>query len=120
VPGSDKSAPVAWLGAFLRKRAQGQREWRSAVQAQRLDGINKLAQFSDAELIATAPGLADESHQMEMARRLKAAIGELTAETIAARMSAGRASGRIQWLNVFIVVLTATLVALTVVLAVRS
>jgi len=90
------------------------------VQAQRLDGVNQLAGLSDAELIATAPGIPNESHRMEMVRRLKEAIVNLTAVTVAAGQSADRASARILWLNVFLVLLTAALVALTVVLAVRS
>jgi hypothetical protein len=41
-------------------------------------------------------------------------------QTVAARKSADRASARIAWLNVVLVLLTVALVALTVVLAVRS
>jgi hypothetical protein len=55
-----------------------------------------------------------------MARRLKESIAELTRETIAARKSADRASARIVWGTVAHIVLTAALVALTVVPAVRS
>ncbi len=61
-----------------------------------------------------------KTHQMELSRRLKVAIQELTSETIAARESSDSASARIAWLNVLLVLLTATLVALTVVLAVGS
>jgi hypothetical protein len=49
---------------------------------------------------------------MEMQRRLKVAIERLTGETVAARKSANRAA-------LAVIVLTAVLVALTVVLAVR-
>lgn len=85
-----------------------------------VDNVNRLAHLSDAELIATAPGIPNESHQMEMNRRLKAAITDLTAETIASRKSSERAARRIVWLTVVVVLLTAALVALTVVLAVKS
>jgi hypothetical protein len=44
----------------------------------------------------------------------------MTDVTVTAGESADRASSRILWLNVFLVLLTAALVALTVVLAVRS
>jgi hypothetical protein len=81
--------------------------------------VNKLAGLSDEELIATNPAIPSESHQMEMSRCLRAAIRQLTAETIAARKSADLASARIVWLTVGLVLLTAVLVALTVVLAVR-
>lgn len=118
--GPDEPAPVTRLRAFFRKRAQNQREWNAAVKAQRLDGVNKLAELSDAELIATTPGIPNESHQMEMTRRLKVATERLTDVTVTASESADRASSRVLWLNVFLVLLTAALVALTVVLAVRS
>jgi hypothetical protein len=90
VPGSDAPGPVTRLRALVRKRAQNQREWNAAVKAQRLDGINKLAELSNAELIATAPGIPNESHQMEMTRRLKVAIEGLTEVTVTAGKSADR------------------------------
>jgi hypothetical protein len=42
---------------------------------------------------------------MEMARRLKMAIENLTAETVTAGKSADRASSRILWLSAFLVLL---------------
>lgn len=90
------------------------------MNAQHLDSVNQLANLSDAELIATAPGIPNVSHQMEMDRRLKVAIVALTTGTIAARKSSDRTSGRLVWLTVVLVVLTAALVALTVVLAIRK
>jgi hypothetical protein len=111
---------VNWPRAWLKRRPQSEQQFRDQVRARNVDSVNQLAQLGDAELIATAPGLANETHQMEMSRRLKVAIQELTGETVAARESSDRASARIAWLNVFLVVLTAALVALTVVLAVRS
>jgi hypothetical protein len=92
---------------------------RSSVRATLRTSAN-WAHLGDAELIATAPGIPSETHQMELTRGLEAAIQELTAETVAGRQSLYKASARIAWLNAFLVVLTAALVALTVVLAVRS
>ena len=106
----------AWLG----RRRQQDREWRTQVRAQHIESINQLAELSDAELIATAPSLANETHQMEMSRRLKSAIQDLTYETIAARKSSDRTAARLILLSIVGVILTAALVALTVVLAVRT
>jgi hypothetical protein len=108
------------LRRHVRQRALRERQFREQVRAHNVDSVNQLAQLGDAELIATAPGLTNETHQMEMSRRLKVAIQELTGETVAARVSSDRASARIAWLNVLLVLLTAALVALTVVLAVGS
>ena len=85
-----------------------------------LERTRQLAQMSDEVLIATAPGPADMRSPMEMDRRLKVAIMDLTTETIAARRSSDRAARRLVWLNFAVAVLTAALVALTVVLAVKG
>jgi hypothetical protein len=98
--------------AFFRRHRQKGRRWQQAVQAQHLDSVNQLASLSDAELIATDPSIPSVTHQMEMSRRLKVAITELTRETVAARKSSERV-GRL------VILLTAVLVALTIVLAVR-
>jgi hypothetical protein len=108
------------LRRYLQRRRQAEQQFREQVRAQNVESVNKLASLSDAELIATNPAIPSESHQMEMARRLKEAIRELTGETVAARKSADRASARIVWGTVVLVLLTGALVALTVVLAVRS
>lgn len=110
-----QTSPVAQnrVQTFLRNRSRKNDQWRREVQAQHLDSVNRLANISDAELIATAPGIPNVSHQMEMDRRLKVATAELTAETIAARESSERVGRRV-------ILLTAVLVVLTIVLAVRS
>jgi hypothetical protein len=108
------------LRRHVRRRRLAEQQFRQQVRAQNVSSVNELAKLGDAELIATSPGLGNETHQMELSRRLKAAIQDLTAETVAARESSDRASARIAWLNVVLVVLTAALVALTVVLAVSS
>ena len=79
----------------------------------RLDGVRRLSDLTDEELIATDPTIPGARHQMEMQRRLKVAIQDLTAETVSARRSANRGA-------VILVVLTAALVALTVVLALKG
>jgi hypothetical protein len=60
-----------------------------------VDTVNGLAHLSDAELITTKPGFGNVTHEMEMIRRLKAAIETLTGETIAARQSSERVSARL-------------------------
>lgn len=117
---TEDNSPLGRLRRQVQRRRLADRQFRERVRAQHVDSVNQLAKLGDAELIATAPGLANETHQMEMSRRLKVAIGELTSETVAARRSSDRASARIVWLTVVLVLLTAALVALTVVLAVRS
>ena len=106
----------AWRQSSKRK----EQRFRQAAHAQHVESINQLARLGDAELIAQAPGIPSPSHEMEMNRRLKAAIGDLTGEIVTFRESSDRASRRIFWLTVGIAVLTAALVALTVVLALRS
>lgn len=105
---------------FRQRRKAQEREFRARVDAQNLNDVNGLAGLSDAELIATTHAIPSQNHQMELMRRLKVAMTELTGETIAARVSSDRASARIWWLNVLLVLLTAALVALTVVLAIKS
>jgi hypothetical protein len=108
------------LQAWFQRRQRKQEQWRQAVHEQHVDGVNRLAQLRDAELIAQAPGFPSPGHQMEMDRRLKVAITDLTTETIASRTSSDRTARRLVWLTSVVVVLTAVLVVLTIVLAVRK
>jgi hypothetical protein len=101
------------IQSWLRARDAKNEQWRRDVQAMHVDGVRQLADLSDAELIANDPNIPGARHQMEMQRRLKVAIEALTVETVLGRKAANRAA-------VMIVGLTAVLVALTVVLAVRS
>ena len=84
---------------------------------ERLDRqIRGLASLSDEQLMARAPARTPAAfpwHEMEMQRRLKDSIEALTKETTRARWWAFWGTGAI-------VALTLALVALTVVLAVRS
>jgi hypothetical protein len=57
---------------------------------------------------------------MELDRRLKVAITDLTTETIDARKASDRTARRLMWLTIVLVILTAVLVALTVVLAIKN
>lgn len=89
-------------------------------RARAADHVDKLPDLSDDELIASMPaGQVSATNHMELTRRLKNAIEELTGETITARRSSEKASTRVLWLNILLVLLTAALVALTVVLAVK-
>jgi len=83
------------------------------VDARRHDSVNQLGKLSDAELIAKDPGIPNVSHQMELDRRLKVAITDLTTETIDARKASDRTARRLMWLTIVLVILTAVLVALT-------
>jgi hypothetical protein len=111
---ADRNVPVTGrVQSWLRARHGKQEEWRRAIEAMHVDGVRQLADISDEELIATDHSIPSSRNQMEMQRRLKVAIEALTAETVLGRKAANRAA-------VMIVGLTAVLVALTVVLAVRS
>lgn len=101
------------IQSWLRARNAKNEQFRRDVQAMNVDGVRHMANLSDAELIATDPSMPSARNRMEMQRRLKVAIEALTAETTRGRKAANRAA-------VMIVALTAVLVALTVVLAVRS
>jgi hypothetical protein len=101
------------IQSWLRARQVKNEQWRRDVQAMNVDGVRQLADISDEELIATDHSIPSARNQMEMQRRLKVAIEALTAETVLGRKVA-------TWVAVVIAALTAVLVALTVVLAVRS
>lgn len=95
--------------SWLRARHAKNEQFRQAVRTMNVDGIRKLSDLSDVELIATDSSIPSARHQMEMQRRLKVAIEALTVETVRGRKAA-------TWLAVIGVALTAVLV----VLAVRS
>jgi hypothetical protein len=88
----------------------------AAARQRGVSAVRGLQGLADDELIAQAPartGLSQPRHEMEMHRRLKDAIQELTTETKLSRRSSDR-----WWL--IIAVLTAAIVALTVVLALKA
>ena len=102
----------SWLNAAFGGLAKGELQ-QAQAQAER-------QRLSDEKLIARTPSEGSPKDQMEMQRRLKVAITDLTGETIKAGRSASRAAGWLLKLTIVLVAFTAALVALTVVLAVRS
>jgi hypothetical protein len=58
------NSPLGKLRRQLRRRRVAEQQLRERVRAQHIDSVSRLAHLSDAELIATAPGLANETHQM--------------------------------------------------------
>jgi hypothetical protein len=113
-------------------------ETRLALEAQRVERASQLAQLSDAQLIAAVTPVGI-SHPMEMDRRLRDAVENLTAETIKSReaskalgarlndsftsltreivtfrKSSDAAAGKLAVLTWVIIGLTAALVVLTV------
>lgn len=101
------------IRSWLRNNHRKNEQWRQSAAAMRLGSVKELAGLSDEELIAKDPSIPSRSHQMELERRLKVAITDLTAETRKARVWAAWGTG-------VIAVLTLALVALTVVLAVNG
>jgi hypothetical protein len=93
-----------------------QRRW-SEEQIERARQLQKLA---DHELIATAPGPKDDRYPMEMTRRLKDSVGELTAELKAFKASSDMLARKIVYLTTVLVVLTAIILWLTIVLVRKS
>jgi len=99
-----------------RRTEDKQRALGAQLAAQRRTVAQNLAALSDEELITTAQArtsLSRPYNEMEMQRRLKDAIQELTKETTRARIWAA-------WGTAALAALTVVLVALTVVLAVGS
>ena len=86
-----------------------QRRWREE-QIERALALQKL---TDYELIGTAPGPKDDRYPMEMTRRLKGAIGELTDELKAFRSSSDRLARRVVYLTAVMVIFTAVILWLT-------
>ena len=115
---------VRWLSNPLRswytQRRRKQEQWHRDVDAYHLATVRQREEISDEELIAREPGIPGAAHPMEMNRRLKAAVIELTGEVVASRRSADRLALRLLWVNYLMAAMTAALVALTVVLAVRG
>jgi hypothetical protein len=79
-----------------------------------------LQKLTDHELIATAPGPKDDRYPMEMTRRLKDAIGELTTELKAFRSSSDKLARRVVYLTAVLVIFTAAIVWLTALLVGKS
>jgi hypothetical protein len=102
--------------SMLQGRARKNREEGEARKAVRRAHLKGLAALSDDDLIAGTEiqaSFVTPYHQMEMQRRLKDSIDALAAESRRARWWG-------LWGTVGIGILTAALIALTVVLIVRS
>lgn len=105
-----------WWNAKSRAVDEQNARKAEAHREQVVTGIRLLRGLSDDELIAQAPArtsLSHPHHEMEMERRLKDSIEALTRETAKARWWAF-------WGSVAISALTVALVALTVVLALKT
>lgn len=103
--------------AKVRANEQRTRQETLAAQQRGVSAVRGLRDLTDDELIAQTRGQNSTApaphHEMEMQRRLKDAIHALTIEAKLSRRSADR------W-SLIIVVLTAVIVALTVVLALKA
>jgi hypothetical protein len=105
-----------WWDAKGRAVARKNEQEAAAVRERRLSATRSLQDLTDDELIALAPArtsLSHPHHEMEMQRRLKDSIEALTAETSKARWWA-------LWGSLAIIALTLALVALTIVLALKT
>jgi hypothetical protein len=104
----------------MQRRKREEERSRQAQRDQNIETARQRQQVEDAELIASAPGFPGPAYEMEMQRRLKVAITDLTGEIVTFRESSDRTGNRVMWLTAGVVVLTVVLVALTVVLAVKK
>lgn len=105
-----------WWDAKGRAVAQRDAQLGAAARERGIALARGLQSLSDDELISQAQARTSLSypyHEMEMQRRLKDSIQELTAETRLSRRSSDR------W-SLIIAVLTAAIVAFTIVLALKA
>ncbi len=102
----------AWAQRHHDTKEQERQDW----QARQVDHAHELSKLSDEELIGRAPGFPGPHHEMEMNRRLKAAIEKLTTELVTFRKSSDVAARKLSRLTNVLISFTATLVALTVAL----
>jgi hypothetical protein len=106
--------------AFLRRQHERGERDRKAWQEMHKGIIQDRQQVSDADLIATAPGIPGPQHEMEMQRRLKEAIGELTGELVKFRTASDEAASRMERLTSWLVGFTIALTILTVVVVILT
>jgi hypothetical protein len=113
--------------AFLRRKQKQRKDERRAWHEQQISTVRERQQTPDADLIARAPGFPGPAYEMEMQRRLKVAIIELTSELVSFRTSSDAAASRLErltrWLvrfTIALTVLTVAVVALTAVLLVKG
>ena len=70
--------------------------------------------------MASAPGFSGPNFELEMNRRLKEVIGQLTTESIAFRESSDGAARRLSRLTNVLIALTVVLVVLTVIITLKG
>ncbi len=107
---------------YLRRRRTQREDERRAWHEQQIGTVRERQQVPDADLIARAPGFPGPAYEMEMQRRLKVAITELTRELVSFRTSSDVAASRLErltrWLVRFTIALTVLTVAVVVLTAV--
>jgi len=86
-------------------------------EARQAQAQSDRERMSDQALIRTA---GDPGNHMELQRRLRVAVQELTAQIVTFRKSSDAAAKRLEWLTYVLVLMTAVLVALTVILVVPA
>lgn len=111
------------IRAFLRRQHERSERDRKAWQEWHRGVVQDRQQVPDADLISSAPGFPGPQHEMEMQRRLKAAVVELTGELVKFREASDDAASRMErltrWLvgfTIVLIILTIVVVALTAVL----
>jgi hypothetical protein len=106
----------AWAQRHHGAKEQERQNW----HARQVDHARELSKSSDVELIGRAPDFPGPHHEMEMNRRLKAAIEKLTTELVTFRKSSDVAARKLSRLTNVLISFTAALVALTVALVVLT
>jgi hypothetical protein len=85
-----------------------------ARRDQNIKPVRDRQEIDDADLIAAADGMPPPYHAMEMQRRLKVTVNELTAELVSFREAAGAAAAKSDKQAARLVSLTRWLIGLTV------
>jgi hypothetical protein len=106
--------------AFLRRQHERSERDRKAWQELHKGIVQDRQQISDADLIASAPGIPGRGHEMEMQRRLKASIGELTEELVKFRTASDEAASGMERLTRWLVAFTIALTILTVIVVILT
>ena len=94
------------------------RRWRRPAESTSSPRWVSLA--NQLSRMASAPGFPGPNFELEMNRRLKEVIGQLTTELIAFRESSDRAARRLSRLTNVLIALTVVLVVLTVIITLKG
>jgi hypothetical protein len=106
--------------AFLRRQHERSERDRKAWRESHKAVVQDRQQVPDADLIANAPGIPGPQYEMEMQRRLKAAVVELTGELVKFRRASDEAASRMERLTRWLIGFTIALTVLTVVVAILT